>query len=327
MIVLSVTQTDAYAVAAMSPQDEPVAEELEVVPQREPLAPLVSPDPEPDSQPPELVAAEESPEDDGGAHGVLRLLMAGHFKGVADVRLRINFHDQIAAAEAEAAKAATQEAVANLSGTVNAQLDELASSPELTPEQQSAVAQLQDAFNQAVGGASEAFVAAEGLEGGALTGGLQGAFDSLMASLEPLLVTAEPEPPAAVEPPAEPEPPGGAEPPAEPLAVAEPPAEPEPVAVAEPPAEVPEPGAAEPPPEPEPTTDFQAWLQGLREAFEAAMAQLEAALVPVSLLPELSPPQGRGVAYAKFLAIYNELQAPPEEAEPAASPEPIDVGV
>lgn len=29
------------------------------------------------------------------AHGVLRLLEAGHFKGVADVRLRINFHDQL----------------------------------------------------------------------------------------------------------------------------------------------------------------------------------------------------------------------------------------
>ncbi len=27
--------------------------------------------------------------------GVIRLLEAGHFKGVADVRLRINFHDQL----------------------------------------------------------------------------------------------------------------------------------------------------------------------------------------------------------------------------------------
>ena len=31
----------------------------------------------------------------GRANGVLRLLDAGHFKGVADVRLRINFHDEL----------------------------------------------------------------------------------------------------------------------------------------------------------------------------------------------------------------------------------------
>ena len=30
------------------------------------------------------------------AHGVLRLLEAGHFKGAADARLRINFSDQLA---------------------------------------------------------------------------------------------------------------------------------------------------------------------------------------------------------------------------------------
>ena len=31
----------------------------------------------------------------GRANGVLRLLESGHFKGVADVRLRINFHEQL----------------------------------------------------------------------------------------------------------------------------------------------------------------------------------------------------------------------------------------
>ena len=36
-----------------------------------------------------------------GQKGVLRLLQEGHFKGVSDVRLRINFHDEISAMESE----------------------------------------------------------------------------------------------------------------------------------------------------------------------------------------------------------------------------------
>jgi len=39
------------------------------------------------------VAAQE----DSRAKGVLRLLQEGHFKGVADVRLRINFHEELTA--------------------------------------------------------------------------------------------------------------------------------------------------------------------------------------------------------------------------------------
>jgi len=46
------------------------------------------------AQPPETDAAAK-PETQQEPKGVLRLLAAGHFKGVADVRLRINFADQL----------------------------------------------------------------------------------------------------------------------------------------------------------------------------------------------------------------------------------------
>ena len=49
---------------------------------------------------------------DGEANGVLQNLQAGHFRGVADVRLRINFADQILAVEPQAAGLAASQASA-----------------------------------------------------------------------------------------------------------------------------------------------------------------------------------------------------------------------
>ena len=53
--------------------------------------------------------AAENNIDEDGAKGVLRLLQEGHFKGVADVRLRINFHDELAAIEQAHLRASAQE--------------------------------------------------------------------------------------------------------------------------------------------------------------------------------------------------------------------------
>jgi hypothetical protein len=209
---------------------------------------------------------------------VLRLLQAGHFKGVADVRLRINFHDEIAAAQAEAAKSAANEAVTELSGTVNARLEGLASSGELSEEQLAALGQLRDSFNESVATAAEAFLAAKQPTGEALTGSLDEAFDSLAGSLGAMLAA------NAVAQPEDAEPVSGAE--------------------------------AGP--------DLEAMLQALREAYAAAMVALNDALASKSFLPELSPDPGHGVAFAKFLAMYEQLQGP-QEGEQADSQEPVDV--
>ena len=46
------------------------------------------------------VVDEPAPEEEAReARGVIRLLQEGHFKGVADVRLRINFFEELAGAE------------------------------------------------------------------------------------------------------------------------------------------------------------------------------------------------------------------------------------
>ena len=71
------------------------------------------------------------------AKGVLRLLQEGHFKGVADVRLRINFHEQLQALD----KAAAQETSGQALGAFDqAVADSIAQHPQAP---QSVVEQLQ----------------------------------------------------------------------------------------------------------------------------------------------------------------------------------------
>lgn len=259
------------------------------------------------------------------AAGVLRNLMAGHYKGVADVRLRINFHEELMAMQNAATRQSGTAALGDLSAAVGSALEALAGGEGLSAEQQQTIAGLKETFDQAVADAGAAYAGGEAPDAAALKSAVQEAFDALMGALGPLLAPPEPDPiipltELPLEEPLEP----AAEPPAD--AAGQPPIEPptEPVSpledtpvelVAEPltdPATEPVAGeelAVEEPPPASP-------LDVLRAAFAAALEALDAGLTPVSLLPPLSLPNGNGGAYEKFLAIYNSLQAPPAPAEP-----------
>jgi len=211
--------------------------------------------PSPDSV--EARATDEA-DDHDEARGVLRLLMAGHFRGVADVRLRINFHEELAALETAAARAAAEEAVADVTGAVSARLEELLQSDELTEDQQTAAASFGEDFAQA---------AADAPSTDDVAGALNAAFDGLLASLTDLLT---------------------------------------------------------PEPADEGAASFGDFVAGLQEAFAAATAGLAETLSGEQALPPLSPPNGNGTAYAKFLAAYNDLRG---IAGPAGEPPPeTDVG-
>lgn len=201
-----------------------------------------------------------------GVPGVLRLLMNGHFKGVADVRLRTIFHNEIEVLQVEAMGTAVAEAAGALTELVGVPLDELISSGALGEEQATAVSELQQAFGQAVDEAVEQFKTAPGMDEEALTNGLQSAFDGLSGPLETLLA-----PPAPAEP-------------VEPLS-----------------------GLVVDAPVVEPSI-----LDALKDAFDAGMVHIDEALALSSILPSLSPPRGKGVAYEKFLTIYEELKGPAE---------------
>ncbi|MBA7626383.1 hypothetical protein ES703_33831 [subsurface metagenome] len=71
-------------------------------------------------------------------------------------------------------------------------------------------------------------------------------------------------------------------------------------------------GLVPPPPEPTPPADsgpdWQGFIDNLQSSFSGAMDDLTTAVSAVSMLPPLSEPSGNGVAYDKFLAIYNEMR-------------------
>jgi len=220
--------------------------------------------------------------------GVIRNLQAGHFKGVADVRLRINFHDEIAAMEQAQRDSVTQAGVSEITNSVNSEIESLIQSGELDEQTAAAVAEIQAAFTSAATQAADDPI-------GQLKVGFDELISSLTAAVAPL-----PEPPA--EEPAEiPAPAEGAEISALKSAI---PADDEIPAIEE-----------------TPSFDFDQFISQLIDTFTTKMNELETSLNNIRVLPELSQPRGKGAAYDKFLAIYNQLNGTPEAN---AQPEVID---
>jgi hypothetical protein len=190
------------------------------------------------------------------AQGVLRLLQEGHFKGVADVRLRINFYDELAGIQASAVDATAGEKINGIMGGIGGAVNSFVEGNELTEEQAAGV--------QA---AQENFVGAANATGENPAVDLTAAFEAFIAALQNLFTQASSETP-----------------PEEPAAA----------------------GA-------ESGVNWPGFIENLRTTFAAGMAELTDAISGVSALPPLSEPKGNGVAYDKFLAIYNQMSG----AEPA----------
>lgn len=264
-------------------------------------------------------AAVEQTTEDTDAEGVLRLLEQGHFKGVADLRLRINFFNDLAAIEAEKLQAVADEkvdAILQSVGSIVGTLTPDAESPpdstggpppvdvngdgvimpsegaftltlggdiipvvDSTPEPTVGVLQLQDTFTQTVNGLKEDFLTALAPSTDTLVEGLQSAFEELVNGLESALA-----PPDS----ADDQSPGTIM-----------------VNVA---GEVIVPEA-----EPEEDSELQAVIADLRAAFEAAMDGLINGFGEVTILTPASEPNGNGGAYNKFLNIYNDMREGTEQ--------------
>lgn len=229
---------------------------------------------------PEGELVEDGVEDtaDGGAEpGVIRLLRAGHFKGVADVRLRINFHDRIAALHAESAAETAEQRRTAASEAVNGEVESLLTSGELSAEQTEAVEGLLDTFTAALQAADGESGESTGVdEGDAST--VESVYRELEDGLKELLLPEQPAEPAAEEETSEGT--GGQ--------------------VAE------------------ETATFDDFLSGLREAFQAALSEVGEPAGIESFLPSLSPAEGNGAAYEKFLRTYRQVYGLEAESEPAS---------
>ncbi len=246
----------------------------------------------------------EQSESEEKAKGVIRLLQAGHFKGVADVRLRINFHEEIQTLEGQNLRTAAAGGFENFNLNIQEQAATLKDSGLLDDAQTAAL----DAFLADLQAGQNEF---RGVDGGSLQklfDDWQAKFDSLMGLLT--------SPTPAVEPQTEPlaqevvipdEPTDSLEPQALPLELLVT-GEPD----QQPPAEeiVPEPAEAlltEPLPE-EPSP-LQQIVQGFQEGIQQALDDLSSDLAGTSALPPISELSGNGKAFAKFMAIYELMQA------------------
>lgn len=210
-----------------------------------------------------------------GARGVLRLLQEGHFKGVADVRLRVVFHERLEQLAQQRGAEAFGDGIGTLAADLKTKVHEL-----LPGADEAELAPLLDEFTKAAGQAAEQLKAG-GTDLEASVEALRAAFADVLRQLEERLASA---PATMVEDTEDgtttvdidltplPGEPGEA-----PL-----------------PEETASPGTANP-------------LQGLEEWFASALATVQEGASSAQALPPLSPPHGNGGAYAKFLEAYERL--------------------
>jgi hypothetical protein len=259
---------------------------------------------EPPPPPPPLAAdGNEAANDD--SRGAIRLLQEAHFKGVADVRLRINFFDELAGDAESQALSSLPEGTESLVSTVISQFEGIAETLAPDAATASATSETVDAFKTSVYAAADEAVASGELDRDALEAALRDAFGTFIEKLREQFTPPD-EAPAETppeQPPATPE-----EPPAEGSAV--------------------EPSAEEPADaEPEQAdaggegTDAVDPFASLVEVFEQSLTTLLDSLATAVRLPDPSPPSGNGVAYDKFLAIYNALRDGGTPATDAENPD------
>jgi len=238
----------------------------------------------------------------GEAKGVVRLLEAGHFKGVAAVRLSINFHAELSARRSSAAAAEIESAAANL---VEGVAEVLASPPEVPGDgDESTTATTSETFSNAVAEVVSGFRGGE-LDASAALAAFQMTFENLANSLNVTPVAAD-EPEAEEEGTAEVMP-GAMEavdPDSEGVVVAE-----EVVAVA----------PSESDPISTSTASMGSMMDEVGQLFGEFMDDVQSALDAMSSVREFAQPSGNGVAFERFLSMYREMTAPVDAASGADS--------
>lgn len=249
---------------------------------------------------------------DGNQKGVLRLLEAGHFQGVADVRLRINFFDELSQTASARAADVAEDAGAALASEIGSSVQDLFG-PMLADDQQAAaLEELLSSFASAVESATHSTEDAVTLDPATIAEAIQGAYQTLAAELQSLF-QAPPGDATASSPvdttqpsleSTEPVTPTGTESADATELIVN--AEAEPVSTPEP--------VVSPATEPIEQDPLLAALDLLKAAFDESLAELSALLDDAMRLPDpTSPKNGNGGAYDKFLAMYDALRGLPGE--------------
>jgi len=260
---------------------------------------LPAPTAVPDDQSSEVTpAGDVGGEENESARGVLRLLQEGHFRGVADVRLRINFYDEIAAMERDAVNGAARAGAETITGVVGSQVDALLANGTVEEPIAAGIRDSMATFGAGVSASLDDFQSQGDVSAEDLIGRIRSDFDAFLVAMKSTLEPAAPPETGDSGPDAMAQP-------VEEIALT--------LASAEAGGEVPSPSNTDD----IPATDFEDFFTSLIDAFETELQKLETSLSDVHVLPELSAPQGNGKAYEKFLAIYNDLRGQTGAEAPA----------
>ena len=130
----------------------------------------------------------ESEGTEGEQRGVIRNLLSGHFRGVADVRLRINFAEELQAIELRSATAAASESGASFTEGATTSVTTFAEGATLTEEQATAFGDAAATFEAALTEATEAGLSPQPLaeETRAALDAFAGALHEIFAAEEPV---------------------------------------------------------------------------------------------------------------------------------------------
>ena len=244
--------------------------------------------------------------DDSGDGGVVDLLQEGHFKGVASARLHINFYEELLSAQTEEQTQALTDGIAEITTSVASSVESLLGSEDLSEEQIQAIGDALSAFIDPAATDDPVIAVASATEGEtveSLSSIYKSAFEGLLADLTSILIVTEPEPADAD---ASAEVPEGDE--VNTTSVADGDSTP---SVTEGEGEI-------------TTTDFQALLDSMKELFESEFAALLESLNEINYLSVNTEPEGNGVAFDKFMAIYNDLLSGEGSNDPGTT-EPLNI--
>lgn len=222
-----------------------------------------------------------------GEKGVIRLLQESHFRGVADARLRINFSAELQQATAQKSQATFEDGLAvlidELRGKVGDLFNPLKASTEILREETAGLdITVDEALADFETGAHEILASFKdgSLDMSSALAELREMFSGLVIQLEATFGAA---PTPAIEDTDD-----GSTTVTDVLETI--------------PSSADETETAEAPAETVATS-----LQELKDWFDKAVGEIEAAMTASQALPPLSEPSGKGAAYGKFLEIYNSL--------------------
>jgi hypothetical protein len=235
--------------------------------------------------------------------GVIRLLQDGHFKGVADVRLRINFYDELNSIEHQNLQTVVENGVQNILETVGESIDSFLSSDASPEEISKSINDLEGGFVDAINRSKEDFLISNGSSKETFLTGINSAFETFVLSLGSTLATN----PAEA---SEDDLPSGDHNMGEPL----------PLDVAD----LGNDRYSELAPTQELQPFSQDFIDKLRSTFTGALEGLSENIIEIKVLPELSSSKGNGFAYDKFLTIYNNMVGNETSATNVSGALPVD---